>query len=86
MIIMAFFISHAISTLIGPEIVNFDKPKKQQQNNCKKLNIPVAILKNPYYTPYNTADIITPPCNTDQVITPMGDMTYCISNLSHMQN
>ena len=64
MIIMAFFISHAISTLIGPEIVNFDKPKKQQQNYCKKLNIPVAILKNPYYTPCDMAHIITPPCNT----------------------
>ena len=30
--------------------------------------------------------IITPPCNTDQVITPLEDMTCCISNLSHMQN
>jgi hypothetical protein len=25
-------------------------------------------------------------CNTDQLVTPLGDMTCCISNLSHMQN
>ena len=50
---------------------------------------PVAILKNPYYTLCNMAHIIISPCNTDQVITPpgvVGDMTFCISNLSHMQN
>jgi hypothetical protein len=29
---------------------------------------------------------VCPPCNMDQVITPLGDMTCCISNLSHMQN
>ena len=34
------------------------------------------------------AHIIThpPPCNTAQVITTLGDMTYYISDLSHMQN
>jgi hypothetical protein len=54
----------------------------KKQNNCEKLdtrfhaNFQAAIFKNPYYTP----------CNTDQVITPLGDMTCCISDLSHMQN
>ena len=68
---------------------------QKRQNNSEKLNtpfhanFPAAILKSPYYTPCNTAHIITPPpppCNTDQVITPLGDMTCCISDLSHMQN
>jgi hypothetical protein len=49
---------------------------QKRQNNCEKLNtrlhakFPDAILRNPYYTPCNTAHIITPPCNTGQVITP----------------
>jgi hypothetical protein len=64
---------------------------KKRQNNCEELNTRfhakflAVILKNPYYTPC-TAHIITPPCNTDQVITPLGYMTCCISNLSHRQN
>ena len=61
---------------------------QKRQNNCEELNTRfhakflAIILKNPYYTPC-TAHIITPPCNTDQVITPLGYMTCCISNLSH---
>jgi hypothetical protein len=64
---------------------------QKRQNNCEELNTRFhakflsVILKNPYYTPC-TAHIITPPCNTDQVITPLGYMTCCISNLSHRQN
>ena len=64
----------------------------KKTNNCKKLytrfhaKFPATILKNPYYTPCNMTHIITPSCNTDQVITPLGDMTCCISNLTHMQN
>ena len=59
-------------------------------DNCEKLNtrshakFPAAILKDPYYTPCNTAHLITPPCNTGQVITPPGDMTCsscCVPNL-----
>ena len=65
----------------------------KRQNNGEKLNtpfyakFPTAIFKNPYYTPCNTAHtLLHSPCNTDQVITLLGDMTCCISNLSHMQN
>jgi hypothetical protein len=56
---------------------------EKKKNSCEKLNtrfhakFPAAILTNAYYTP---------PCNTDQVITPLGDMSCCISDLSHMQN
>jgi hypothetical protein len=55
---------------------------QKRHYNCEKLNTSshakcsAAILKNPYYTP----------CNRDQVITPPGDMTHHISNLLHMQN
>jgi hypothetical protein len=65
---------------------------QKRHYNCEKLNtrshakFPASILKNPYYTPCNTAHIITPSCNTDQVITPPGAMTCCVSNLWHMQN
>ena len=67
--------------LIRPE--NRKKNFFQKRHyNCEKLNTSshakcsAAILKNQYYTP----------CNTDQVITPPGDMTRHISNLLHMQN
>ena len=68
---------------------------QKRQNNWEKLitrfhgKYLAAILKNPYYTPpppCNTTHIITPSCNTDQVITPLGDITCCISDLSHIQN
>jgi hypothetical protein len=62
--------------LIRPE--NRKKKNFQKRHyNCEKLNTSshakcsAAILKNQYYTP----------CNTDQVITPPGDMTRHISNL-----
>jgi hypothetical protein len=34
-----------------------------------------------YITPHVIQHTLYPPCNTDQVITPLGDMTCCISNL-----
>jgi hypothetical protein len=66
--------------LIRPE--NRKNKNFQKRHNCEKLNTSshakcsAAILKNQYYTP----------CNTYQVITPPGDMTRHISNLLHMQN
>ena len=68
------------------------KNEFRKQNNCEKLNtqlhakFPATILKNPYYIPPPPPP--PPPCNTNHVITPLGDMTCCISDLSHtcMQN
>jgi hypothetical protein len=45
---------------------------QKRHYNCEKLNtrshakFPAVFLKNAYYTPCNTAHVITPPCNTDQ--------------------
>ena len=51
-------------------------------NTSSHSKLPVAILKNPYLTPHVIRHtLLHPPCNTDQVITPPGDMTCCISNL-----
>jgi hypothetical protein len=49
----------------------------KKKNYCEKqttrshAKFPATILKYPYYTP---------PFKTDQVITPLGDVTCCISN------
>jgi len=44
---------------------------KKNLNTRSHAKFPAAILKIPLYTP----------CNTDQVITPPGDMTCYISKL-----
>ena len=62
---------------------------KKRHYNCEKLNtwshsqFPVAILMK-YGTHYYIPHPRTPLCNTDQVITPLWDMTCCISNLSNI--
>jgi hypothetical protein len=64
---------------------------QERHYNCEKLNTRFhANFRSPFWkihiTPHVIRHIITPPCNTDQVTTPPGDMTCCISNWWHMQN
>ena len=42
-------------------------------------------ILTPHHVLWHTT-LLHPLCNMDQVITPLGDMTCCISDLSHMQN
>ena len=64
---------------------------QKRHYNCEKLNtrshanLPANILKNPNY-PHVICTLYYTPCNTDQVITPPGDMTCDISNLWYMQS